>query len=261
MWFRSLNPRWVSWSGKKVWIIGASSGIGAALARTVASQGAQVAVSARNRDGLANVVSGLNDALVLPMDATRPEDWTAAHHTLQQHWDHADMVVFCAADYLPQRSWEVSGEQAARTIEINLTSVYRGLAHVLPPMLAQSAGSIVLVASVAGYMGLPNATVYGPTKAAMINLAEILYGDLHPRGLGVYLVNPGFVQTRLTARNPFAMPALQSPEQAAAAIVDGLARGQFEIDFPRRFTRVLKCVSRLPHRLRFTLLSRFLNLS
>jgi short-subunit dehydrogenase len=109
---------------------------------------------------------------------------------------------------------------------------------------------------VAGYFGLPNASVYGPSKAALINLAELLYVDLRPRGISVYLINPGFVQTPLTAKNEFTMPALQTPQAAARAIRDGIASGRFEIHFPRRFTLALKLLRWLPYRLRFPLISR-----
>jgi short-subunit dehydrogenase len=134
--------------------------------------------------------------------------------------------------------------------------VYTGLATVLPAMLARGSGGIALVASVAGYFGLPNASVYGPTKAALINLAELLYVDLRPRGLSVYLINPGFVQTPLTAKNEFSMPALQTPAEAARAICHGISAGRFEIHFPRRFTLAMKLVRSLPYRLRFALIAR-----
>ena len=104
--------------------------------------------------------------------------------------------MFCAAHYEPERAWEVRTAAARSTIEVNLVSVYCGLETVLPAMLERHGGGVAIVASVAGYLGLPNASVYGPTKAALINLAELLYADLHPRGIGVYLVNPGFVKTR-----------------------------------------------------------------
>ena len=135
---------------------------------------------------------------------------------------------------------------------------YTGLATVLPDMLARGSGGVAIVASVAGYVGLPNASVYGPTKAALINLAEVLYADLHPRGLDVYLINPGFVQTPLTDQNAFAMPALQTPQAAARAIFGGLAGGKFEIHFPKRFTIWVKLLGALPYRLRFALIDRFL---
>jgi short-subunit dehydrogenase len=107
-------------------------------------------------------------------------------------------------------------------------------------------------------MGLPNASVYGPSKAALINLAEILYGDLHPKGLDVYLINPGFVDTGLTEKNSFYMPALQTTQQAAAAIWRGISLGEFEIHFPFRFTQILKLLQLLPYRWRFFLIRRLL---
>ncbi len=254
----SLNPRLRDWTGKRVWLVGASSGIGAALALLLLERGARVALSARSRDALDALGKPYPQSLVLPMDVTRPDAWMQAHGVLVEAWGGADLVVFCAAQYQPERSWEVRAERAGATIAANLTSVYMGLEVVLPPMLARGSGALALVASVAGYMGLPNASVYGPTKAALINLAELLFLDLRPRGLGVYLINPGFVRTPLTARNDFHMPALITPELAATRIVEGLAAGRFEIDFPRRFTRVLRLISRLPYRWRFALLRRAL---
>lgn len=254
----NLNPRWLDWTDQRVWLVGASSGIGAALARALMARGARVAVSARRADALAAVIDGQPLGIALPMDASRPQDWVTAHNALRNAWQDVDMVIFCAADYRPLRPWEVTADEARRTIDINLCSVYYGLASVLPQMLSRHAGSLVLLASVAGYMGLPNATIYGPTKAALINLAELLYAELHPRGLGVYLVNPGFVKTRLTERNDFSMPALQTTEDAADAILSGLARGRFEIAFPSRFTRAMRLASMLPYRLRLALLQRLM---
>ena len=122
----------------------------------------------------------------------------------------------------------------------------------------QRAGTLALVSSVAGYRGLPKSLVYGPTKAALINLAETLYLDLSPKGVGVCVINPGFVKTPLTAGNDFRMPALISPEEAAREIVAGLARGAFEIHFPRRFTRWLKVMRLLPYRLYFPAIRRLI---
>jgi short-subunit dehydrogenase len=127
-------------------------------------------------------------------------------------------------------------------------------ATVLPDL--QAGGGIAFVASVAGYRGLPKALAYGPGKAALIHFAECLHLDLAPQGIGVWLINPGFVATRLTARNDFAMPALLSPEQAALATVDGLKAGKFEIHYPKRFTRVMKLLALLPYGLYFPLVRR-----
>jgi len=255
-----LNPRLRDWTGQRVWLIGASSGIGAALAHELLGRGARVALSARNPQALQAVAERRDNALVLPMDATEAADWEASHAMLRAQWGGADLVIFCAAQYEPERAWEVHADQARRTIEVNLVSVYRGLETVLPAMLERRAGGLAIVASVAGYLGLPNASVYGPTKAALINLAELLYADLHPRGLGVYLINPGFVKTRLTARNAFPMPGLQTPEQAARKIREGFEAGRFEIAFPRRFTVPLRLFGLLPYRWRFFVLQRALGL-
>ena len=126
----------------------------------------------------------------------------------------------------------------------------------MPALLARGSGHISLVGSVAGYRGLPNSLAYGPTKAALINLAETLYLDLHPKGIGVSLVNPGFVRTPLTAGNAFDMPALISPEEAAQAMLQGWARGDFELHFPKRFTLWMKALRLLPNRLFFSLVGR-----
>ncbi|WP_035061836.1 SDR family NAD(P)-dependent oxidoreductase [Andreprevotia chitinilytica] len=256
--FKPLNPKLKDWTNQRVWLIGASSGIGAALAQAMLAAGARVALSARNQPKLAELASGNPQALVLPLDATDDAAWGSANAILQADWGGIDLIVFCAADYRPQRSWELDADHVRHTLDVNLASVYFGLETVLPGLIAAGRGGIAIVASVEGYMGLPNATVYGPTKAALINLAELLYGDLHPKGLGVYLINPGFVKTRLSARSRFRMPALLSPEDATEAILNGFARGQFEIDFPRRFTRMLRLIRLLPYRWRFFLFERVL---
>jgi short-subunit dehydrogenase len=253
---RPLNTPLRDWAGLRVWVIGASSGIGAALAVEALQAGARVALSARRADRLQAVAADHPQALVAQFDILDQQAWGERHQQICDQFGAIDLIVFCAADYRPERSWEINADSAAHTLQTNLGSVYTGLATVLPAMLARGSGGIAIVASVAGYFGLPNASVYGPTKAALINLAELLYVDLRPRGLSVYLINPGFVQTPLTAKNEFAMPALQTPQAAARAIRAGIASGRFEIHFPRRFTLVLKFVRWLPYRLRFPLIAR-----
>lgn len=259
MWPKPLNPRLSDWRGRRVWLIGASSGIGAALAEALAARGASLALSSRREQALREVASRCGDSQLLLLDVTDPAAWKLAWQRLSQFWEAPDLIVFCAADYHPERAWELEPERVRRTIDTNLTGIYYGLHTVLPALMARGSGGVMLLASVAGYMGLPNATVYGPTKAALINLAELLYVDLHAHGLGVYLVNPGFVRTPLTAKNDFPMPSLQTPEQAAGAILAGLAKGAFEISFPARFTRPLKWASYLPYRWRFAALHQLLH--
>lgn len=255
----SLNPQLAQWTDKKIWIIGASSGIGAALAKALLAKGADVAISARTQTSLVNVASAHPKAFVLPFDATEPEQWSAARAKLAEHWSgSAYWVIFCAATYRPEHVWDVQAEWTRQTLQTNLGSVYFGVQTCLGDLLAKRSGGFVIVASVAGYVGLPRAAVYGPTKAALINLAQLMYVELHGRGLGVYLVNPGFVKTRLTERNDFTMPALQTPEQAANAILKGMAKGEFEISFPKRFTWWLKLLQLLPYRMQFAILARTL---
>ena len=258
--FAPFNTRIVDWNGRRVWLIGASTGIGAALAQTLLARGAQVAMSARNQATLETAAQGSTNAMVMPFDATSPQDWASTHARICAAWGGLDLVIFCAASYQPMHAWELKADEVRSSLETNIGNVYYGLEAVLPTMLAQGHGGLAIVASVAGYVGLPGATLYGPTKAALINLSELLYTELKPKGLDVYLINPGFVKTRLTARNEFPMPALLTTEQAAEAIVRGFGRGRFEIHFPRRFTSVLKVLRQLPYRLSFALIRRALGL-
>jgi short-subunit dehydrogenase len=158
------------------------------------------------------------------------------------------------------RATEFDLASALQHDDVNYRGVLHALDAVLPVFNAQRAGHIALVSSVAGLGGLPQALAYGPTKAALINLAETLYLDLHPLGIGVHVINPGFVETPLTAQNTFAMPALITPEQAADAILAGLETGHFDIHFPRRFTLWLKLLRLLPRGLYFRIVSRFTGL-
>jgi NAD(P)-dependent dehydrogenase (short-subunit alcohol dehydrogenase family) len=171
-------------------------------------------------------------------------------------WGGCDLVVFLAGAYTPARAGALDAEVIRRTVDTNLTATMRGVACVLPALLERGAGGVAIVASVAGYGGLPQACIYGPTKAALINFAETLYLDVADHGVDVYLINPGFVETPLTAGNDFEMPALMRPAEAAQAIIDGFARGAFEIHFPKRFSRVLKALQWLPHGAYFRLIKR-----
>ena len=252
-----MNTPIRDWNSQCIWVIGASSGIGAALAQHALTAGAQVAVSARRHNLLQDIASAHPRAYPVVLDVLEQDAWSSAYQRVISQLGRIDVIFFCAADYIPERSWEVDPNTAARTLQLNLGSVYSGLAAVLPAMLARGSGSIGIIASVAGYIGLPNASVYGPSKAGLINLAEILYTDLHPKGLNVYLINPGFVQTGLTIKNDFPMPWLQTPQQAAQAIYRGISAGAFEIHFPRRFTHLIKLLQLLPYRWRFLLFRRW----
>ena len=251
-----MNPKITDWRGKRVWLLGASSGIGAALGQLLLARGARVAFSARSVERLNTLVDGAENALPLPCDTSDEASVNGACEQLLATWGGVDVAIYLAGDYVPMRAWELDTAKARRMIGVNFTGAVSFAACVVPQLLAQGAGQIALVASVAGYRGLPKSLIYGPTKAALINFAEALYLDLEPRGIGVRLINPGFVATKLTAQNDFAMPSLLSPEAAAQATLDGFAGGAFEIDYPKRFTRVMKLLAHLPYRLYFPLVRR-----
>lgn len=251
-----MNPAITDWTGRRVWLLGASSGIGAALARLLLSRGARVALSARSAERLEQVAAGHPSALLLPCDATNKDSLENAWDALLGAWGGVDVALYVAGDYLPMQAWTIDREKARHMIDVNLLGAISFSACVVPQLLRQGAGQIGFVASVAGYRGLPNALIYGPTKAALINFAESLYLDLAPKGVGVRVINPGFVATPLTAQNEFSMPALITPEAAAEATLAGLAGTGFAIDYPKRFTRVMKLLAVLPYRLYFPLVRR-----
>ena len=251
----ALNPPLVDWHGKTVWIIGASTGIGNATASALHAQGARVVVSARKADALNAFVQAHTGALALPLDACdRAAVHAAASGLLAR--GPLDCVVYCAGHYTAMRGFAIDLKDAERHMQVNYLGALKLLDALLPRLLLQGSGHISLVGSVAGYRGLPNSLAYGPSKAALIHLAETLYLDLKGRGIGVSIINPGFVETPLTAQNDFDMPALLTPQQAATEILRGWAAGAFEIHFPKRFTLGLKFLRLLPYRVYFALVGR-----
>lgn len=251
----ALNPRITDWRGQHVWLVGASTGIGRATAARLHQLGALVTVSARGETALDAFVAEHPGAQAVPLDVTEVQSLHAATHRLLARHGRIDLTLYCAGHYRAMQATSFDLADALRHQQINYVGALNLLDAVLPTLLRQSAAGtpahLSLVSSVAGYRGLPNALAYGPTKAALINLAEVLYLDLHARGVGVSLINPGFVETPLTAQNRFHMPALMSPEAAALAIIAGWEKGEFEIHFPKRFTRLLKALRPLPDRLYF----------
>jgi NAD(P)-dependent dehydrogenase (short-subunit alcohol dehydrogenase family) len=247
-----MNPKISDWHGKRVWLVGASTGIGAALARELAGQGARLALSARRLEKLQALA--LADALLLPCDATDTASLAGAREQLLAAWGGVDLVVYLAGDYVPMRADTFDLAVAERVVAVNFGGAMRLAATVLPDL--HPGGGIAFVASVAGYRGLPKALCYGPGKAALIHFAEVLHLDLSPKGIGVWVINPGFVATPLTAQNDFSMPALQTPEQAARATLDGFKAGNFEIHFPKRFSRLMKFLAHLPYGWYFPLIRR-----
>jgi NADP-dependent 3-hydroxy acid dehydrogenase YdfG len=253
----SLNRPILEWRDLRVWVVGASSGIGAGLAAALLARGARVALSARREAELERMAApyGMR-ALAVPLDVTDAAAIAPALLRVVSAWGGVDLVVLCSGTHQPVRAWELDAAETRRLVDVNVNGVFNCLPPVVLQLLQQGAGGVAVVSSVAGYGGLPTALVYGATKAALINLTETLYLDLAPRGIGVYLINPGFVKTPLTDRNDFRMPALISVAEAAEAIIAGFGRGDFEIHFPKRFTLWLKLLRLLPYRWYFALVRR-----
>ena len=255
----SYNPLLTNWHGKTVWLVGASSGIGQATAHALHAKGAKVFVSARNTQALDAFAAAHPGSVALPVDASDP----AAVNTAAQAIFAAgplDLVLYCAGYYKEMRATEFDLGEMLRHQQVNYVGALYVLDAVLPHFVARKAGHISLISSVAGYRGLPKSLAYGPTKAALINLAETLYVDLKDSQVGVSLICPGFVETPLTAQNQFTMPGLIKPAQAADEILRGWAKGQFEIHFPKRFTLWMKALALLPAALYFPMIRKLTGL-
>jgi NADP-dependent 3-hydroxy acid dehydrogenase YdfG len=226
--------------------------------------GAKVALSARRAEALTALDQSAQSngvkPLVLPLDVTDPTACELALKQIVAQWGGIDVVVWLAGTYSPMRAQQFDATLAINVLRVNYEGLLYGLGFIIPTMRAQGSGTIALVSSVAGYGGLPKSMAYGPTKSAMINLAETLYMDLRPEGIGVVLISPGFVDTPLTKQNEFKMPALITTEQAALEILRGLEKGQFEIAFPKRFTNWLRLLRLMPYGIYFRIVSRFTGL-
>jgi NADP-dependent 3-hydroxy acid dehydrogenase YdfG len=239
-----------------VWITGASSGIGAAIARELAAAGVTVAVSGRNPDTLGSVAAGHSALHPYVLDVTNAADVAEVFERIERERGPVDLVLAAAGTYAPVSLARFTSAPFRQMYETNYLGVVHVLSAVLPAFRARRSGHVAWIASVAGYRGLPKAAAYGPTKAALINLAESLRPELEADGVRVSVINPGFVRTPLTAQNDFPMPFLMEPEEAARRSITGLATGRFEIAFPSRFVMLLKFARLLPYRLYFALIRR-----
>ncbi|MDG4720650.1 MULTISPECIES: SDR family NAD(P)-dependent oxidoreductase [Thalassospira] len=244
-----------------IWIVGASAGIGAALAQkfhqTPTSSSQNIIVSARNTEKLNELATEMPGITPVAIDITDPNAVKAALNTIEKQFGLPDLVVLAAGIYSPMKVAHFSAETVRSHIDTNYMGIVNCLEPLLSRMRARKSGEIAVVASVAGYRGLPNAAAYGPTKAALINLCETLYAELRGSGVLLRVVNPGFVKTRLTDKNDFEMPYLLSPEQAAEFMYRDLRNNdKFEIAFPPPFVRQLKLARILPYGLFFKLMGK-----
>ncbi len=229
-------------SGKTYWLIGASEGLGRALAEKLDDEGARVILSARNAGRLEHLRRQLKGAQVVPLDVTD----TGAVRKAAAAVGPLDGVIYNAGAYEPLRATEWDSDTALRMNDVNFAGALRVLGAVVPGFVKAGQGDITLVGSLAGYRGLPAAIGYGASKAALISLAESMRFDLKGTGVTVRLVNPGFIKTRLTAKNSFHMPMLMTPDAAAERVLNAMKKRRFRTDFPAPFSWAIRIVDYLP---------------
>lgn len=240
------------------WVTGASSGIGRATVLALADRGWTVHATARSADALA-ALAAERPGLIVPQpgDVTDAERMAGIVAAIEAERPLA-LAILNAGIYAPMRAQEFDAAKAAQTFRVNLEGVANGLDPVLKAMIARRKGHVALTASVAGYRGLPRASAYSATKAALIALAESLAFDLIDLNVRISVINPGFVETEATSVNAFEMPFLMTPETAARRIVEGLEKPGFEIAFPRRFALILRTIGLLPNRAYFSVVRKAL---
>lgn len=247
---------------KTLWITGAGKGIGKSVALHYAAQGWTVAISARTESDLSDVVGEakqkhLSGRIIgYPLDVTDHEGLKQTFEQIERDHGPLDQIIFNAGTHSPTPPTEFSVAPFRKLVEVNYIGAINGLDAVLPEFIARKSGHVAIVASVAGYSGLPNAAAYGATKAALINMCESLKTQLDGLGVTISVINPGFVRTPLTDQNDFPMPFLMEPEDAARAIFSGMERGKFEIAFPTPFVLILKFLRLLPYWLYFPLVKK-----
>lgn len=232
----------MNFAGKRYWLVGASEGLGLALAQQLAAAGAEVILSARSADTLARACDGITGATAVVMDVADAASVTQAAAQVGP----VDGMVFLAGVYWPMTAQAVDTDQLTTMCDVNFTGCARVVAAVLPAMVGRGAGHIVITGSLSGFHGLPGALGYAASKAGVMALAESLYADLRGTGVKVQLGNPGFIRTRLTDKNDFKMPFLMEPDEAAAHMMKLMRSNRFKSSFPTVFSWLFRGSQFLP---------------
>lgn len=231
------------WVGKRYWLVGASDGLGEALAHKLSQAGAEVIVSARNAEKLEQVAASLPAAAsAQAMDITDDESVRAAAKAIGP----VDGVILTAGVYWPFSARNWNAEQAVQMADVNFTGYMRVLGQVVPDMVARDSGHIVLTSSLTAYRGLPGSIGYTASKAGNLSLAECLYADLKNTGVQVQVALPGFIKTRMTDKNTFNMPAIMTPEAAAQEMFELMNSDAFKKSFPTLFASLFRGAQFLP---------------
>ena len=242
---------------KKIWITGASSGIGKALAEKFALEGWKVAVSARRKEILDNMANNGN-IFSYPLDVTNQDQVNNISSKIIYDFGSLDLCVFSSGTYDPKLEQEINIKQNKFVMETNFFGVLYCIKSVEKYFKDRKKGHVSIVSSIAAYRGLPNSSGYGPSKAALTNLGESLYFDFKKHNVRISLISPGFIKTPLTDKNEFPMPFIKTPEFAANKIFNGLTKSKaFEIHFPKELTLLLKFFRVLPYRMYLFLIDKF----
>ena len=245
---------------KIAWVTGASTGIGASTALALAQDGWDVVMTARSKDKLEQMakLSGEFKGRLIPLqgDVTHKDGMKTAVETIEKNYGPVDLAILNAGVYIPEELWTFKSEDFISQVQLNLFGTVFCIEALLPSFIKRHSGHIAIVASVAGYRGLPRSLGYGSSKAALIHLSEALAIMGKRYGIKVQVINPGFVKTPLTDKNDFPMPFLIDSGVAAQRIVDGLKSNKFEITFPTRFAYLLKAIGLLPDRWYFAIARR-----
>ena len=234
---------------KKIWITGASSGIGRAVAEKFAKEGWKVAISARRKEILDEMAKNPN-IFSFPLDVTKEDQVNEVFSKIMENFKYLDICFFCSGTYNPKYEQKIDTKKIKSTMDTNFLGTVHCVKSVESFFKNKKSGQISIVSSVAGYRGLPNSSGYGPSKAALTNFAESIYFDFKKYNVKISVISPGFIKTPLTDKNEFKMPFLKSTEFAAEKIYEGLTNSKsFEIDFPKQLTLILKFLRILPYKL------------
>ena len=233
----------MSFAGKTYWLVGASEGLGRAVARQLAKEGAVLRLSARGAERLESLAAEVgNGATAHPLDIQKRDDVQRVASEIGA----IDGVIFAAGVYWPMRAKDWDPEQVELMCDINFTGAARVLGTVVPEMVKRDAGHVVIIGSLSGFRGLPGAIGYGASKAGVMHLAENLQAELRGSGVKVQLVNPGFIKTRLTDKNDFKMPFVMEADQAATHVLAAMRSERFQSNFPRVFSWLFRAGNFLP---------------
>ncbi len=243
---------------KRIWITGASSGIGKAVAEKFAKEGWEVAISARRKEVLDQISINQKNIHSFPLDVTNEKNCKSTFEEIVKKLDGLDICFFCSGTYDPKKEQEINLEQNKFVMEVNYFGTLNCVKAVEKYFKDKRNGHISIVSSIAGYRGLPNSSGYGPSKAALTNFAESIYFSFKKFNVRVSVVSPGFIKTPLTDKNEFDMPFLKSPEFAAEKIYNGMVKSRsFEIHFPKQLTLILKIFRILPYKIYLFLIEKF----